>query len=169
MAHLPVVSRFRGIGTAGAVDTSPRRSHNHRSAGRVPSPERLEHDRLLGAHATGREIASSHGPELEVADCCTPIRLELRAHVDERRLLPLRRSARLVVHEVVINAHLCRCRVRESRLVSVEFTSIGHAVLRRRRRIRKSFRRSVRAAGAIIRYVASIFTSRRGSWAPHIT
>ena len=100
MAHLPVVSRFRGIGTAGAVDTSPRRSHNHRSAGRVRSRERLEHDRLLGAHATGREIASSHGHELKVADRNSH-HLELRARVDERRLLPLRRSARLVVHEVV--------------------------------------------------------------------
>ena len=147
MAHLPVVSRFRGIGTAGAVDTSPRRRSSRRSAVRVRSLERLEHDRLLGAHATGREIASSHGHELEVADRNSR-HLELRARHFEWRLLPLRRSARLVVHEVVINADLCRRLVRENRLVSVEFTRIGHAVLRRRRRIQKSFRRSVRAAAA---------------------
>jgi hypothetical protein len=146
MAHLPVVSRFRGIGTAGAVDTSPRRSHNRPSAGRVRSPERLEHDRLLGAHATGREIASSHGQELKSAHR-NPRRLDLRAHVDERRPLPLRRSARLGVLDFEINADLCRCRVRENRLVSVEFTRIGHAVLRRRRRIRKGLSRSV-CAGA---------------------
>ena len=145
MAHLPVVSRFRGIGTAGAVDTSPHRNKRQPSA--VLSQKLLVHDRLLGAHATGREIASSHGQEL-VAAHRTPRRLDLRAHVDERRPLPLRRSARLGVLEFEINADLCRCRVRENRLVSVEFTRIGHAVLRRRRRIRKSLSRSVRAAAA---------------------
>ena len=148
MAHLPVFGRRpRYIGTAGgAVDTSPRHT-NGRSAGRVPIRELDVHDRLRGAHATGREIASSKGQELDVAELRSQHR-DLRADSSERRLLPIRRSARNGVQDVQINADLCHRLVRENRLVSVEFTRLGHAVLRRRRRIRKSLRHGPRAGSA---------------------
>ena len=45
MAHLPVVSRFRGIGTAGAVDTSPR-PYPRLSAGNRVCLKLDVHDRL---------------------------------------------------------------------------------------------------------------------------